>query len=392
MKLYELEIIKAQKKYKKLIRAENLNTAQAKALDKNWKIISIKEKQNSYFKKINSEYFILFFKELALLCDAGLSIQEAFKELVKIHSFKGISKVLDNLLLGQNLNLAFKNANFGLNYAELALIKAAQNTGKLSENFLQIAMLREKSLENKKRFKKAMRYPLFVFVSVCVAFIFLMLYVIPNFKDLFENLNINLPFITIIMLQIYDFLQNYIAILAFLSVFVFIFVYFMYKKSYFFAYICDFIFLKIPLFSNFIIYSQNYYFFMVFSLLLKNGISLSKAFNLAILGLENKLIILKYKKLLSFMDSGLEITHAFKKIGTFDPLVLSMLNIAMKSSKLEFLTEEISKYYENKMQNLMDRFLVLLEPLMTLFVAILVLLLAFGIFLPIWELSSGANL
>lgn len=68
-----------------------------------------------------------------------------------------------------------------------------------------------------------------------------------------------------------------------------------------------------------------------------------------------------------------------------------MLNIAMKSSKLEFLTEEISKYYENKMENLIDKFLILLEPLMTLFVAISVLLLALGIFLPIWELSSGAN-
>lgn len=233
MKLYELEIIKAQKRYKKLIKAENLNTAQAKALDKNWKIISIKEKQKNYVRKINSEYFILFFKELSLLCEAGLSIQEAFKELVKIHSFKGINKVLDNLLLGQNLNLAFENANFGLNYAELALIKTAQSTGKLSENFLQIAKLREKSLENKKRFKKAMRYPLFVFISICAAFIFLMLFVIPNFKDLFENLNINLPLITIIMLQIYDFLQNYVIVFAFLLVFIFIFVYFMYKKSYF---------------------------------------------------------------------------------------------------------------------------------------------------------------
>ncbi|TKX31438.1 type II secretion system F family protein [Campylobacter estrildidarum] len=392
MKLYELEIIKDEKRYKRLMRAENLNIAQAKALNKNWKIINIKEKKKNYFRKINSEYLILFFKELSLLCEAGLSIQEAFKELMKIHSFKSISRVLDNLLLGQNLSLAFENADFGLNYAELALIKTAENTGKLSENFLQIAKLREKNLENQKRFKKAIRYPLFVFISVCVAFIFLMLFVIPNFKDLFENLNVNLPLITIIILQIYNFLQDYILIFAFLLVFIFILVFLMYKKSYSFAYICDFIFLKIPLFSNFIVYSQNYYFFMVFSLLLKNGISLSKAFNLSILGLQNKQIISKYKELLSFIDSGLEIGSAFKKIDIFDPLVLSMLNIAMKSSKLEFLSEEISKYYENKMENLMDRFLILLEPLMTLFVAMLVLFLALGIFLPIWELSSEVNL
>ncbi|TKX32869.1 type II secretion system F family protein [Campylobacter aviculae] len=391
MKLYELEIFKDEKKYKKLIRAENLNTAQAKALAKNWKILNIKEIQKSYFKKINDEHVILFFKELALLCEAGLSIPEAFKELIKIHSFKGISQVLDNLLLGQNLSLAFENANFGLNYAELALIKTAENTGKLSENFLQIAKLREKSMENEKKFKKAMRYPLFVFISVCVAFVFLMLFVMPNFKDLFENLNIDLPFITKIMFQIYDFLQNYAIVLFLLLVFIFVCMVLMYQKSYFFAFVCDFILLKIPLLSNFIVYNQNYYFFMVFSLLLKNGIPLYKAFNLAILGLQNRQMILKYRELLKLVDSGLEIGHAFKKIGVFDPLVVSMLNIAVKSSKLDFLSEEISKYYENKMENFMDKFLILLEPLMTLLVATLVLLLALGIFLPIWELSSGVN-
>ncbi|EAL5416708.1 type II secretion system F family protein, partial [Campylobacter coli] len=68
-----------------------------------------------------------------------------------------------------------------------------------------------------------------------------------------------------------------------------------------------------------------------------------------------------------------------------------MLSIAMKSSKLEFLSEEIAKYYKNKSENLMDKFLSFLEPIMTLWVAILVLFLALGIFLPIWELSSGVN-
>lgn len=63
----------------------------------------------------------------------------------------------------------------------------------------------------------------------------------------------------------------------------------------------------------------------------------------------------------------------------------------MKSSKLEFLSEEIAKYYKNKSENLMDKFLSFLEPIMTLWVAILVLFLALGIFLPIWELSSGVN-
>ncbi|EAI0308362.1 type II secretion system F family protein, partial [Campylobacter jejuni] len=79
------------------------------------------------------------------------------------------------------------------------------------------------------------------------------------------------------------------------------------------------------------------------------------------------------------------------KIDIFDSLVFSMLSVAMKSGRLEVLSEEIAKYYQQKSENLMDRFLIFLEPMMTLFVALLVLFLALGIFLPMWELSSGVN-
>ncbi|EAJ2233618.1 type II secretion system F family protein [Campylobacter jejuni] len=391
MKFYEVEFLKNNQNYTKTIKAENLNIAQTKALSKNWKIIDIKEIQKSNFQRLKDENFILFFKELALLCEVGLSVQEAIKELYLMHSCKIMKKILDNLILAQNLNQAFENANFGLNRAELALIKTAEKTGKISEVFSQISKLREKSLESQKQLKKAFRYPTLVFLSIIGAFLFLMLFVVPNFKDLFENLGASLPFITHVMLEIYNFLDSYGIFCIFLFVVFIVMLILAYKNFHSFAFSCDFLFLKIPLISRLIIYNQNYYFFMVFSLLLKNGISISKAFDLAIIGLENKFLIFQYKKLFSFIDSGLELSQAFKKIDIFDSLVFSMLSVAMKSGRLEVLSEEIAKYYQQKSENLMDRFLVFLEPVMTLFVAFLVLFLALGIFLPMWELSSGVN-
>ncbi|EOH6794909.1 type II secretion system F family protein [Campylobacter jejuni] len=391
MKFYEVEFLKNNQNYTKTIKAENLNIAQTKALSKNWKIIDIKEIQKSNFQRLKDENFILFFKELALLCEVGLSVQEAIKELYLMHSCKIMKKILDNLILAQNLNQAFENANFGLNRAELALIKTAEKTGKISEVFSQISKLREKSLESQKQLKKAFRYPTLVFLSIIGAFLFLMLFVVPNFKDLFENLGASLTFITHVMLEIYNFLDSYGIFCIFLFVVFIVMLILAYKNFHSFAFSCDFLFLKIPLISRLIIYNQNYYFFMVFSLLLKNGISISKAFDLAIIGLENKFLIFQYKKLFSFIDSGLELSQAFKKIDIFDSLVFSMLSVAMKSGRLEVLSEEIAKYYQQKSENLMDRFLVFLEPMMTLFVAFLVLFLALGIFLPMWELSSGVN-
>lgn len=129
-----------------------------------------------------------------------------------------------------------------------------------------------------------------------------------------------------------------------------------YKHFYSFAFYWDFMLLKIPLFSRLILYNQNYYFFIIFSLLLRSGISISKAFDLATMGLENKFLISKYQKILNFMDSGLDLSQAFKKINIFDSLVFFMLNIAMKSGKLEVLSEEIAKYYKQKNDHVKEQF------------------------------------
>lgn len=264
MKFYEVEFLKNNQNYTKTIKAENLNTAQAKALSKNWKIIDIKEIQKSNFQRLKDENFILFFKELALLCEVGLSVQEAIRELYLMHSCKIMKKILDNLILAQNLNQAFENANFGLNRAELALIKTAEKTGKISEVFSQISKLREKSLESQKQLKKAFRYPTLVFLSIIGAFLFLMLFVVPNFKDLFENLGASLPFITHVMLEIYNFLDDYGIFCIFLFVIFIVMLILAYKNFHSFAFSCDFLFLKVPLISRLIICNQNYYFFYGF--------------------------------------------------------------------------------------------------------------------------------
>ncbi|MCH5336314.1 MAG: type II secretion system F family protein [Campylobacter sp.] len=395
MKIYELEFIQKGIKVKKLIKAPNLNTAQSIALKENLQIINLRELQKSTWirSRISSESFILFFKELSLLSEVGLSVKEALKELAKSHKSFGkiINELSENLKLGQNLSKAFENSILGLNASELALIKMAENTGELSKVFMQIARLKEKTLHNQKRLQKAMRYPLIVFLSICGAFLFLMFFVVGEFETLFESLGVTLPFITRFLLGIYEFLKHYYLVLLLLFLCVLTLFFLAYKKSNSFALMCDFLVLKTPLLSSFMLYNQNYYFFIIFSLLLKSGIAASKAFELACSGIKNKVLFLKFKELENFLSQGLELSLAFEKIKIFDPIVISMLSIAMKSAKLELLSEEIASFYEKKQEDFMEKLLALLEPLMTLLVGILVLFLALGIFVPLWELSSGAK-
>lgn len=395
MKTYELHFVKRGKKGKKILRAKNLSNAQGIALSQNLQILSLKEISLQKKSRLKSEDIILFFKEFSLLLGVGLSIKEALNQLEN-HCTKDLKIAIyglqTQLNLGQNLSKSFESSNFNLNSSELTLIKISEKTGDLSKIFSQMALLREKLSLNQKRFKKATHYPILVFLALMVAFLFLMFFVVPQFKDLFENLGQALPLITRILLGGYEFLNHYFAflILAFCCGF---FLHILgVKKNQNYAFMIDYFLLKIPILSRFILYHQNYYFFMIFSLLLKSGVELSMAFDLASSSVSNGFLRFKFNQIATSLEQGLELSQAFTRAKIFDELVLSLLSTAMKSAKLDFLSEEIANFYAQKQENLLEKFLVLLEPLMTLCVGILVLFLALGLFLPLWELSSGANL
>ncbi|WP_270966440.1 type II secretion system F family protein [Campylobacter upsaliensis] len=392
MRIYELYYLKNQQKLKKIIKAKNLNTAQTMALKQNLQIISLKELKKQSRIKISDTLFCAFFKEFALLLNAGLSIKEALNLMSENSSkhLKDAAKELSvNLNSGQSLSVAFSNLALNLNLSELSLIKMGEKTGNLAHIFSQIAELRTKLILNKKRFKKAIHYPCLVFLALFGAFLFLMFFVVPEFLDIFESLGANLPLMTQILLNIYVFLnENYLSLICvfvgFLSGFIVI-----YKKSVKFAFWVDLMLLKLPFFSRFILYHQNYYFFMIFSLLLQSGNALSQAFHLASSSVKNEFLKEKFKQIELSLGQGLELSLAFKKAGIFDELVISLLHSAMKSGTLDLLSAKIAHFYEEKQEDFVEIFLKFLEPLMTLLVGILVLFLALGIFLPMWELSSG---
>ncbi|TKX30239.1 type II secretion system F family protein [Campylobacter sp. MIT 12-5580] len=388
-------LIKSKNKTKSLIiKAQNKLKAQDELRAKGFNVLHIEEFR--YFDlSLKPQILALLFKELSLLLGAGVSVSLAFKELKAHHKDTKIklflTRILQALQSGQSLNIAFENSGFAFDRAELALIKMGENTGDLSSVFLRLCELREKSLNNTKRLKKALAYPLFVFVSLIVVFCALMLFVVPEFKLIFDDFELELPFITRFMLAIYNFLQDFfVPLLVLCCVFLIFFVY-LYKKNHDFAYFNHALLLKIPFFSKLIFYNQNTHFFMIFALLLQSALPLQHSLKLARMSLSNLFLQEKFQKLDELCEQGLRLDEAFKRLALFEPIVLSMLAVAMKSSKLHEMSAKIAEYYELKQNHIMDTFLLLLEPLMTLFVAVLVLFLALGIFLPMWELNSGVS-
>lgn len=395
MKTYELVFLHKGKRLKKIIRAENFNTAQSIALKQKVQILELKESKNSSFFKLKNEKLILFFKEFTLLLNAGLSVQEALKELELCLEDKSLLKRLKlleyNLNLGHKLSQAFEKSDFGLSLVELAFIKMSENIGNLSTALEQIILLRQKSLANQKRLNKALRYPILVFITLCFAFVFLILFVLPEFKELFESFKGELPWISVFLFGLYDFINEFYLLIFIVFLFAFFAFIYLYNKLENFAFFWDSFLLRLPFLSNFVIYNQKYYFFMILALLLKSGISSSNALSLSSLALKNRALKMSFERVINSFNQGLNLAEAFKKENVLDKIALSMLAVGMKSAKLEYVCEELALMYEEKQEFLRDKFLSFLEPLLTLFVGVLVLFLALGIFLPMWSLSSLAN-
>lgn len=390
MKKYE---IVGKNKTSLIINAPNKLIAQKIARQKGLKLAQINEVEIQGFalrKKLKSVNLTLLFKELSLLLEAGISLQLALNELYQNSENKDIQRFLNRLIValqsGQNLSSAFENSGFAFDKSELALIKMGENTGDLSFVFSRLSNLREKKLINAKRLKKALSYPLFVFCTLIVAFCALMFFVVPQFQGIFDDFAIELPLITQIMLQIYEFLANsYEIMLILLGIFA-LFCFVLRKK---FAFVVDKIIINLPLLGRLIFYHQSTQFFLVFSMLIKSGISVSKALILAKSSFANAFLAKKCEKISEFCEQGLGLDEAFKKVKIFDSLTVGMLTVAMKSAKLDVMSEKISQFYEAKSEDLMESFLRILEPLLTFFVAVLVLFLALGIFLPMWELNQS---
>lgn len=378
-----------------IIKAENKFIAQNLAKSKGINIAQIQElqNQNSFFvKKLKSADLALFFKELALLLESGISLQQALDELYQNYSQKQmkifLKELSTSLKSGVHLSTAFESSGFYFDKSELALIKMGESTGDLSFVFGKLCDLREKSLENTKKLKKALSYPLFVLATLIIAFCALMFFVVPQFKGIFDEFDLSLPFITRFMLDTYEFLYSFYPLILFILGFVALSLFLLYKNHHF-AYLVDKFVLKLPLAGKIIFYHQNIRFFLVFSILIKSGVTVSKALKLAQSSFDNIYLKQKCQKIAEFCEQGLSLDEAFRKIALFENIVLGMISVAMKSAKLDLMSEKISYYYESKSADLTQSLFSLLEPLMTLVVGILVLFLALGIFLPMWELNQS---
>ncbi len=351
--------------------------------------------KNAKKKKIKQDALISAIRQLAVMTNAGISINDSLKEIANSTQDQALarifSKLAEDINAGLSLSKAMENFRYELGNLTIAMVMLGERTGQLDEALYSLANMLEEIRANIIKFKKAMAYPRNVMIAMAIAFTILISYVVPQFKKIFEELHAELPLPTKILLfleHLFNTYGPYLLIVLFIAFMVFRY---MLKTSEKFRYGWHQFLLKTYLIKNIILYSTLSRFTLVFSELIHAGIPIAEALDTAIGMIDNLPLKKKLLAVRSAVEKGDTLYKGLEDTGLFENMIIQMIKAGEDSGTLDAMVEKVSEYYKMKFDAIIDGLSEAIEPIMLLIIASMVILLALGIFLPMWDMGNAVQ-
>jgi general secretion pathway protein F/MSHA biogenesis protein MshG len=346
-------------------------------------------------KKLNYPNYISSIRQLAVLIKAGISLKDALEDIANNTKDALVKEVflkaVEAIDSGKSLSDVFAEYVEYLGGISLAMVRLGEQTGDLVMALESLAQIYENMYENRRKMIKALRYPIITLIAIAAAFTFLILIVVPKFKAMFEQLHAQLPLPTRILLLIEKFLSEYGFVVLGIITMIILSVTFFYKTSNEFKLKIDKMLLKTFLINKIIEYSTLHRFLMAMASLLKSGLPLIEALKISESIIENEVLKNKIKEIIKGINQGRSFAEMVAEVDLVNFVALRMISAGEESGELDLMLESAAKYYEDRFQDIIDNMQASIEPIMLTVIGALVLLIALGIFLPMWDLANVAK-
>lgn len=336
-------------------------------------------------------------RQIAVMTDAGIAINDTLEEVAdntENTQLKEIYKKINNdINAGNSLSDAMTPYTEEFGHVALAMTKLGERTGNISESYHKLADILENIRDNTAKFKKAIRSPLITLTAMGIAFTILIMVVVPKFKDIFAKFKTDLPIPTQILLKLEWAFSNYgILLLAILFGVIFGIKY-LYKNNEEFKYQMDKLLIhpKFYLINKAIFLSTMHKYNLVFGELVRSGIPVSEALDTAVGMVDNEAIKEQLLTVNANIGRGMNLAEAFQITGLYENMLLQMIKAGESSGQLDAMLEKVTNYYDMEFQDLIDNLSTYIEPILLFFIAGLVLLMALGIFMPMWDLGKAVK-
>jgi MSHA biogenesis protein MshG len=355
---------------------------------------SLSNDLNSYFPQpVGLVDLIQFSRQMYSLTRAGVPILSALAGLTSTTTNRTLVTTLADIRQmlegGHDLASALNQHPKVFSSFYIAMIRVGETSGKLQDVFQQLAYYLEREKSTREQIKKAMRYPIFVLFVLAMAMVLINIFVIPAFSDLFKSFNATLPLPTRILMGLSDFMINYWPWLlgALVALIVAIINYVRTEDG---AYRWDKLKLRLPLAGPVIYRASLARFTRLFAMAQRAGVPLITSLTVVARALDNRYVEERVLTLRSGIERGESIARTAASAGIFDPLSLQMLAVGEEAGTLDELLNEVAVYYDQEVEYSINKLSSAIEPILTFVVAGMVLMLAMGIFLPLWDIGSAA--
>jgi len=344
-------------------------------------------------QQVSTELLIMFSRQMHALLSAGVPITRAIKGLSEANRSKLFRTVLADisrrLESGVELNLALRSHADVFPPLYVSMIKVGESTGHIEESFKRLAAHLEREREAKRRFKQVTRYPVFLLVAIVFALGFINIWVIPGFESLFSKYEADLPFATQLLIGVSDFVLDYGALLFGASV-LFVSALYAWLNTDRGALLFDKVLLRLPVLGSLLRYIALSRFAHSFSMVVQAGVPITSGLSIASNASGNRWIERNILRMRSAIERGESLYPAALISGVFTSLVLQMIAVGEESGKLDKLLEEVAQFYDDEVDYNVKTLTDVIEPVLIVAMGIMVLILALGVALPIWDLGQAA--
>ena len=344
-------------------------------------------------EKIDTLDIMLFSRQMYTLLKAGIPIMKALGGLEASTQKNPLAEVIGDLRngldSGRELSSAMQTHPEVFSGFFVSMVRVGETTGMLDQVFLRMYHHLEFERFMRDQIKSALRYPTFVMVAMLVAIIVVNIFVIPAFAKVFQTMGTDLPILTKLLLATSNFMLNYwLVLVAGAGALFYVFRRYIATEKGKLQW--DGFKLKTPIAGKIIHKATLARFARSYALAGKSGVPIIQALTLVAQTVDNDFIAQKVMKMREGVERGESILRTANSSGIFSPIVLQMIAVGEESGSLDELMEEIADMFQRDVEYEIKTLGAQIEPIMILFLGAMVLILALGIFLPIWDLGNVA--
>jgi MSHA biogenesis protein MshG len=336
---------------------------------------------------------MLFCRQLNTLLRSGVPILRALMGLQESATNQRLkdtlAEVRRSLESGIELSMSLAQHSKVFDAFFVAMVRVGELTGRLDDIFIRLFKHLEFEVFMRQQVKSALRYPMFVMIAMAGAIGVINVMVIPAFEGVFKSFHAQLPLPTRILIAASHFTVHYgwlLGLIAIGGAVAFV----QWKATPEGKLRWDALQLRIPIAGKIVHKATLARFARSFALALKSGVPVEQALSVVAQTAENAWLARRIEGMRESVERGESILRSAVNAGVFTPVVLQMIGVGEETGAVDELMEEVAELYSNDVQYELKTLSQQIEPIMIIFIGVLVLVLALGVFLPVWDLGRVA--